>query len=129
MRIYCVECSNYVIAKLVTGAMVYPNTPKVSRDKYWMCNSCKNHVGVHRNANKNKLKPLGVIANKELRSIRKTIHDIIDPIWREEKMKRTHIYAIISNELGYNYHTAELKSIEEATRVKDIVLNIQQNYV
>lgn len=129
MRIFCVECDKYITAKLVTGAMIYEDSPKVARDKFWMCNSCKNYVGCHKNANKNKLKPLGVIANKDLRKIRMMIHEIIDPIWREEKMKRGEVYAIISNELGYKYHTGELNSIDEADRVLRIAQNIQENYL
>lgn len=129
MRIFCVECDEHVQAKLVTGAMVYSDLPKVARDKFWMCNSCKNFVGCHKNANKNKQKPLGVIANKELRQMRMNIHNVLDQIWREEKrMKRTELYAILSKELGYEYHTGDIVSIGQGERVLEIVDFIDENY-
>lgn len=104
--------------------MVYPRSPKLAHDKFWMCNSCKNFIGCHKNANKNKMKPLGVIANKELKQARISIHNIIDPIWKEEKMKRGEVYAILSQELGYTYHTGELRSLDEARKVWRIVAEL-----
>lgn len=129
MRIFCVECDKDIEAKTVTGSMVYPNNPKVRFDKFWMCNHCKNFVGCHKRANKNKMKPLGVIANKELKQARIMIHNLIDPIWRQEKMKRGEVYAVISSELGYTYHTGELRSLEEARRVWKIAAELNNNYV
>lgn len=129
MKIFCVECDKDVEAKIVTGSMVYPNNKRVAFDRFWMCNHCKNFVGCHKNANKNQLRPLGVIANKQLKSIRMQIHDIIDPIWREEKLKRGEVYALISQELGYQFHAGELRSIDEAKRVFEVVENINKNYV
>lgn len=127
MKIFCVECNKDIKAKIVSGNIVYPRSPKLAHDKFWMCNSCKNFVGCHKNANKNKMKPLGVIANKELKQARIKIHQIIDPIWKEEKMKRGEIYALLSKELGYTYHTGELKSLEEARRVWTIVAELHNN--
>lgn len=127
MKIFCVECQKDIEPKLVSGAMVYPRSPKLAHDKFWMCNSCKNFIGCHKNANKNKLKPLGVIANKELKQARIMIHNLIDPIWREEKMKRGEIYAVISKELGYTYHTGELRGIDEARRVWKIAAELHNN--
>jgi zinc-finger-containing domain len=129
MKIFCVACDKNIEAKLVSGSIVYPRSPQLAHDKFWMCNSCKNFIGCHKNANKNKLKPLGVIANKELKEARIQIHNIIDPIWQGEKMKRGEIYAIISNELGYTYHTGELRSLEEARMVWKIVAEIHNNCV
>ena len=126
MKIFCVECNKDVEPKLVTGAMVYPTCAKVAQDKYWMCNSCKNFVGCHKNANKNKLRPLGIIANKELRQARIQIHKIIDPIWQKERMKRGEVYALISSELGYQFHTAELRNLEEVNRVHEIAQGLQK---
>lgn len=129
MKIFCVECQKDIEPKLVSGAMVYPRSPKLAHDKFWMCNSCKNFIGCHKNANKNKLKPLGVIANKELKQARIKIHSVLDPIWREEKMKRGQVYAVLSKELGYTYHTGELRSIDEARRVWKIVAEIHNSIV
>lgn len=127
MKIYCVECDKDVQAKMVSGSMVYPRSPKLAHDKFWMCNSCKNFVGCHKNANKNKTRPLGVIANRELKQARIKIHSIIDPIWRNEKMKRGELYALISEELGYTYHTGDLRNMDEARMVWAIAAKLHNN--
>ena len=129
MKIFCVEFDEDVRAKMVSGNIVYPRSRQLAHDKFWMCNSCKNFVGCHKNANKNKLKPLGVIANKELKQARIVIHELIDPIWKEEKLKRGEVYALISSQLGYPYHTGDLRSLDEARRVWRIAAEIHNNYV
>lgn len=127
MKIFCVECDKNVEPKVVSGSMVYPNSPKLAHDRFWMCNHCKNFIGCHKNANKNKMKPLGVIANKELKQARIKIHQLIDPIWQNDKMKRGEVYAIISKELGYTYHTGELRSLDEARKVWSIAAELHNN--
>ena len=127
MKIFCVECQKDIKPKKVSGSMVYPLSPRLAHDSFWMCNSCKNFIGCHKNANKNKTRPLGVIANKELKQARIQLHNIIDPIWQSEKMKRGSVYAVISKELGYTYHTGELRSVDEARKVWRIVAELSNN--
>jgi hypothetical protein len=110
---------------MVSGNIVYPHSYKLAHKRFWQCVSCKNFVGCHENARQNKLRPLGVIANKELKQARIRIHEAIDPLWREGKIKRGEIYAMLSKELGYVYHTGELRSLEEAERVFTLVEQLQ----
>lgn len=125
IRIFCVECNKMVVPRMVSGNVVYPKSPWLSYKRFWQCVHCKNFVGCHENSNVNKLRPLGVIANKELKKVRIQIHQAIDPMWREGKIKRTEIYAFLSRELGYNYHTGELRSVDEAERVFKLVEELQ----
>ena len=49
---------------------------------------------------------------------------IIDPLWKSKKHKRGKIYAKISNHLGYEYHTAELKDLDTARDVYKFVREV-----
>lgn len=106
---------------MVSGNIVYPHSPNLAHKRFWQCVHCKNFVGCHENANQNKLRPLGVIANKELKGARVRIHQIIDPLWQNGIVKRGELYAMLTSELGYQYHTGELRSMEEAERVFGVV--------
>jgi hypothetical protein len=52
-----------------------------------------------------------------LKRARQHIHDLIDPAWKSGKVKRGKLYAHISSELGREYHTGELRTIDEARNV------------
>lgn len=66
---------------------------------------------------KNPPKPLGVIATKEVKNARQHIHALIDPVWESKKIKRSDLYKKISKSIGYEYHNAEIRSIEQARDV------------
>jgi len=51
-------------AKLVTGDIIYPHRPDLYSKKIWHCEPCRAWVGTH----KGTVKPLGRLANAELRS-------------------------------------------------------------
>ncbi len=50
---------------------------------------------------------------------------ILDPIWESGAMKRKEVYAHLTKALGWKYHTAQIRSIEEARRVYRLILNIR----
>ena len=56
---------------------------------------CDAHVGCHDSG-----KPLGRLANKELREAKKRAHEYFDVLWKFEGMKRTEAYKRLSNYLG-----------------------------
>lgn len=91
---------------------------------FWVCDKCSNFVGCHHKT-KNPTNPLGVIATKEIKNARIYIHAALDPLWKDGKFTRKELYKKISNEIGYEYHTAELKTIEEARKAYRIILNIK----
>lgn len=84
---------------------------------YW-CKDCDAYVGCHQNTRK----PLGTMANKELRGWRMKAHAAIDPIWREGRMKRSTLYVRLSDYMGREMHVGEsdieqCKAIIEAAKV------------
>lgn len=120
MLLYCVGCGKDVDARLTNGAEIYPHRPDLSSLPFWRCDGCKNYVGCHHKTS-NRTRPLGNIPTPELRELRKKIHAVIDPIWREKKGGRGALYAKISASIGHEYHTGEIKSVEEGKLILQIV--------
>ena len=116
MDIYCCGCAKTVNARLTDGAEIYPHRSDLASMPFWKCATCLNFVGCHHKT-KNRTQPLGCIATKELKNARQHIHKLIDPIWQSGQMTRKEMYKRLSDELGWKYHTAKIKTIEEARQV------------
>lgn len=69
----------------------------------WLCKSCDAYVGCHNNTRQ----PLGTLANKELRELRKQAHAVFDPFWKEWGMKRQDAYKMLSAKFGKQMHIGE----------------------
>jgi hypothetical protein len=127
MKIYCCGCKKEVNARLTNGDEIYRNRKGrlfLAFTPFWKCDKCKNYVGIHKNSKYKK--PLGVIPTQQIRRARQFIHKELDSLWQEGHFKRREIYEKISKELGYKYHTAWLKDIEEARKVYKIILKIKK---
>jgi hypothetical protein len=84
---------------------------------FFQCPTCKNYVGTHvKNG-----EPLGAIPNPEMRRWRNKIHARLDPLWKEGKTSRQVLYTAISQALDYEYHTGNVNTPQEATRVLGII--------
>lgn len=129
MEIYCCGCETEVTAKLVSGLQVYPHRDDLGDIPFWQCPTCNNFVGCHHKS-KNRTAPLGCIPTPEIKQRRMALHAIIDPIWKSKVVSRTKLYALISEKMGYEYHTAKLRSTEECYRaykaVEEIKLELKQ---
>lgn len=121
MKIYCCGCQKEVEAAFVTGQVVYPHRPDLYSRGFWQCPECKNFVGCHDKNKKGNFKPLGCIATPEIKKARMSLHNYIDPLWKTGRIRRQKLYGQISSLLGYEYHTAETKSVEEIEQVKNLV--------
>lgn len=74
----CPYCSNE--SQLVDSAVVYGR----SYGPIYLCQPCDAYVGVH----KGTTKPLGRLANKELRGWKQRAHAAFDPLWQHKLAKR-----------------------------------------
>ncbi len=128
MILFCCECQHDIEAVLVSGKEIYPHRKDLAALPYWQCPSCRNYVGCHHKT-PTPTKPLGCIPNPEMRKARSFIHSILDPLWKEGHYERGVLYAMIKEKLGYHYHTAELRSIEEARKVYKVVKDIAKGTV
>jgi hypothetical protein len=90
----CPYCDKH--AKLVGGDVVYPHRPDLKRKRFYSCVPCNAYVGCHPNSTR----PLGTIANRELRQLRGRTHSAFDPMWKRGKMSRSEAYRWLSKTLG-----------------------------
>jgi len=114
--IFCCRCNKEVKAVLVQGTRIYPHRHDLFSKRFYQCLVCFEHVGTHNN-----LFPLGVIPTPEIRLERQKIHAIIDPLWKNKKISRSLLYKKISDALGYEYHSANIRSVAEAKGILLIV--------
>lgn len=69
---------------------------------YW-CKDCDSYVGCHNNSKR----PLGTMANKELREWRIKTHSVIDPLWKDGEYSRAQVYTKLNVAFGKEIHVGE----------------------
>lgn len=119
MKLYCCGCSKKVTARLTDGAEIYPHRPDLSDLPFWKCDKCGNYVGCHHKT-EDRTRPLGCIPTNEIKNARKHIHRILDAKWSNPKQRKA-IYQRLSDKLGRKYHTANIRTIDEARRVYRLI--------
>jgi hypothetical protein len=117
-----------VEARLTDGSEVYPHRPELYELPFWKCDQCSNFVGCHHKSNDPK-RPLGVIPSEELRRYRKYLHTLIDPLWQNGLIKRKALYRQMSDRLGWRYHTATLRNIDDAKRAYSVAKSIKEELI
>lgn len=103
-------------AKFVPNEEIY-NGKRYGRSyMMYYCKPCDAYVGVHENDPK---RPLGTLANRELREWRKKAHRVIDPYWRDGDMKRVWVYSRLNRHFKKSVHVGESdqQMCEEIIRV------------
>lgn len=124
-RLYCCACEGDVDARLTDGREIYPHRADLAKLPFWRCDACGNFVGCHHKT-KNRTAPLGCIASPELKEARKHLHALIDPIWQSGRMPRRKLYEAISSRVGWKYHTAKTRTVDEARTAYRAVQAIQK---
>lgn len=120
MLIYCCGCRSEVDACLITGREIYPHRPDLYDLPFWKCGTCGNYVGCHHKT-ADRTKPLGCIPTPEIRQARSRLHALLDPLWKSGQFTRKHIYAHITKATGKQFHSADIRSVEEAGQLCAIV--------
>ena len=116
MLIYCCGCEEKIEARLTNGKEAYPHRRDLYKHPFWICDRCKLTVSCHHKT-KNPTQPLGCIATPQIKNARRHIHALLDPLWESGKYKRAKVYKLISDKFGREYHTAHIRTIEEARDV------------
>ena len=108
-EVICPYCNKP--AQLVSSTVVYGR----GRDygNIWLCRCLPElaYVGVHAITGE----PLGRLANKELRELKKKAHSMFDPLWKFGKMTRTEAYAWLSTRLGLSLAECHIGMFDEET--------------
>lgn len=120
IEIYCCGCKAKVTPRLTSGKEVYPHRIDLHALPFWKCDVCGNHVGCHHKT-KNRTRPLGCIPTPEIKNARMHIHKILDPLWQSGRFNRREVYNRISDKFGWQYHTAQIRSVDEARAIYKFV--------
>ena len=80
--------------KLVGGGIIYPHRPDLYSKWFWQCAPCDAYVGCHPTGTGKK--PLGRLADAELRKEKSKTHAAIDPYWKQGRLRRNEVYGILS---------------------------------
>lgn len=93
MNVRCDYCGRR--AELVDSKVIYG---KDYGHKVYLCRPCMAYVGCH----KGTTKPLGRLANAELREWKKRAHAAFDPLWQYGRFKgyRNAAYAWLADRMG-----------------------------
>ena len=116
MKLYCCGCGQDVDARLTDGSEIYPHRTSLGELPFWRCDACGGFVGCHYKT-KDRTRPLGCIPTAEIREARKYIHILLDSLWIDGNMNRKSVYAHLTKVLGREYHTADLRDLDEARRI------------
>lgn len=84
--------------------MIYPHRPDLAHKKFYSCVPCGAWVGCHPSTEK----PLGRLANTELRQAKMDAHNAFDPFWKSngfhgQKLKRSAAYKWLAQRLGVEH--------------------------
>jgi hypothetical protein len=98
-------------AQLVTGETIYPTRRDLFNKHFYFCAPCHAYVGCHPGTTK----PLGRLANAELRKAKIAAHAAFDPLWRNGSMKRKAAYAWLGRQLGIKTQDTHIGEFDVAT--------------
>jgi hypothetical protein len=98
-------------AKLVGGAKIYPHRFDLHEKRFYLCSPCNAYVGCHPGTDK----PLGRLADKELREAKMKAHSVFDPLWKSKTMKRSHAYGMLAERLGISKRDCHIGMFDVAT--------------
>lgn len=104
MAFKCPYCGSD--AELTTGAKVYPHRPDLADLKVWACMPCDAWVGTHKNSRDHK--PLGRMANAELRKAKMMAHAAFDPWWKSGRMTRHEAYRLLAEKMSLDPKDAHI---------------------
>lgn len=109
-------------AVLATGADIYPHRPDLEALRFWRCVPCGAYVGCHKAGNGygDGTRPLGRLANAQLRTAKQAAHAAIDQYWRIGGRSRREVYARLSELMGMR--EAHIGEFDEAQCAKAVQL-------
>jgi len=107
---YCKKPAEWVSNEAVYGGRRYGKSYMI-----WLCVPCDARVGCHQNTKR----PLGTMANKELREVRIAAHANIDSLWRSGDYRRSDVYRAMNKHFGKEIHVGE-SDIELAQQIADL---------
>jgi hypothetical protein len=103
----------------VTGVSIYPHRPDLFAKLFYKCDTCGAYVGCHPGTDR----PLGRLANAELRKAKSEAHAAFDPKWQRGKWApRWRAYTKLAALLGIPSEDCHIGmfDIEQCKRVVEV---------
>lgn len=116
----CNYCGSTVI--LGSNAMIYGQ--EYGNGLAYMCTSCDAYVGVHKGTDI----PLGRLANRELRTLKKRCHAYFDPVWKYGTITRRKAYARLAELLGIPENECHFGWFDKAMLLKCLKIFIDAQW-
>ncbi|EBB3816506.1 hypothetical protein RPT62_001383 [Salmonella enterica] len=91
---------------------------------YWICFNCNAWVGCHKNT---KI-PYGRLANKNLRSLRRELHNIFDTIWESGSLTRSGAYSWLADKLSIPIRECHIGLFNESICIQAISILKKHGY-
>lgn len=106
-------------SKKVKGDVIYPHRSDLKTCVFYHCAPCKAYVGCHKNSDK----PLGRLANAELRAAKSAAHIAFDPLWKDGHMNRTEAYIWLAKNMEIHRDTCHIGmfDLEQCAKVVALV--------
>lgn len=95
-EVICDYCNT--ATRLAKGNEIYPHRPDLASLNFYLCDSCGAYVGCHKNGDGKR--PLGRVANAELRRAKSKAHAAFDPLWKSGRMTRGAAYTALAKSMG-----------------------------
>ena len=106
----CNYCGNS--SHKVTGADIYPHRPDLAGKVIYQCKPCDAYVGCHPGTDK----PLGRLANADLRKAKSAAHAAFDPMWKA-KMRRDQVKKHEARGAAYAWLSREMNLHPDDTHI------------
>lgn len=92
--------------------------------KCYLCRNCKASVGTHNGTKR----PLGVMANKEMKVLKKACHDLFDYVWKSRKLSRGRAYSILADQLDISQKDCHFGYFQIDMLIKSITILSDSNW-
>lgn len=109
MNLTCSYCDQP--SELVGGLDIYPHRPDLAHKWFYRCLPCSAYVGCHPGTKK----PLGRLANEQLRRAKNRAHAAFDPLWKNGPMKRGDAYHWLAKRLEIPVKACHIGMFDEET--------------
>ena len=96
---------------LVHGDVIYQHRPDLNEKWFYLCYPCDAYVGCHPGTTK----PLGRLANADLRKAKRAAHAAFDQLWRDNKKKRKAAYTWLAEQLGIDVNDCHIGEFDVET--------------
>lgn len=122
----CDYCNNE--AELVSGETIYPHRPDLYHLNIYHCAPCDAWVGCHRGTTK----PLGRLANAELRQAKMEAHAAFDQLWKRTTpagtFDRKGAYKWLAEQLGISRDDCHIGTfdVEQCRKVVEVCTKSHQ---